>query len=340
MSWGKIKELFKLCRLPSSIGASITPVIGALTVKGYLLNISHFFWLLLLGVFFNILGVVLNDFIDIQFDEFSKEIKDRPLVKKTMTPKAVFFIIIIGLVIIFSISIIFFWSLLAILILIISLDFGVLYNIFSKKLIGSDIFLASSMAFFFLFGALAVSDNINNVYEIGNLTWIVFMIIFIYIFIMNVLEGNLKDVNFDRKAGALNIPVFLGVKTGKKMHVTMSFKAIIIGLKILLVFFVFSTFFFFNLIFWFWQIIILIILVFGMLWITFKILNMSSFNILRFAFYGRIHGVFSYLVIPIMLMRFIGINWTLFLILFPASCPLIFNYLLYGKSLTPVVFIK
>ena len=337
---GKIKEIFKLCRLPSSIGASITPAIGALSVKGYLLNISHFFPLLLLGVFFNILGVVLNDFIDIHFDEFSKEFKDRPLVKKTVSRKAVFLIIIIGLVIIFSISIFFFWNLLAILILIISLDLGVLYNIFSKKLIGSDIFLASSMAFFCLFGALAVSDNIHSLNEINHLTWIVVVIIFIYVFIMNILEGNLKDVNFDRKAGALTIPVFLGVKTGKIMHVTISFKTMIVGLKILLVFFIFSTFIFFNLIFWFWQIIILILFAFVMLWATFKILYMSSFNILTFAFYGRIHGVFSYLVIPIMLMRFIGINWTLFLILFTASCPLIFNYLLYGKSLTPVVFIK
>ncbi|MDH7506799.1 MAG: UbiA family prenyltransferase [Candidatus Thermoplasmatota archaeon] len=340
MGRGKIKELLKLCRLPLSIGASVTPVIGALSVKGFLLDNLYFLPLLLLGIFSNILGFVLNDYLDIKIDEFSEELKDRPLVKKTVSKKTALIIIFLCSIVIFSITITFFLKVLAILVLIISIVLGIFYDVFSKKLIGSETFLACSMAFFCLFGALAVSDNINSIYEIGDLTWMVVLIIFFHMFIMNVFEGNLKDADFDRKAKALTIPIFLGVKINKKMHITTSFKVLIIVLKIFLVFLVFSTFFFFDLTFWYWQVFLLILLVIGMIWTTFKILKMNSFRLDEFAMYARRHGVFSYLLIPVMLMRFIGINWTLFLILFPASCPLIFNYLLYGKSLIPVAYIK
>jgi hypothetical protein len=77
-----------------------------------------------------------------------------------------------------------------------------------------------------------------------------------------------------------------------------------------------------------------------MFWSTIKMMNMRLFNRERLGFYGRRHGILSYLVIPFMLTGFIGVEWTIFLILFPLPWPLLFNYVLYGKSLTPAAYTK
>jgi len=340
MREGKLKEYAKLIRLPSSLGASLIAVIGALGVKGVNLEILPFILLLLMGVIFNIFGFVLNDYMDVKIDERSKELSERPLVKETISSRAALMIVISSLTIIFTIPLIFFRGFLPMVMLTISIVFAIFYDTFSKKLVGSEVFLAGAMASFCLFGALAVSDNIHGIRDVGALTWIIVVVMFIYVFIMNVMEGNLKDVENDRKAGAISLPAYLGIKTTGKMHVPMSFKAIIICLKSILVVLIFIPFIFLDLMFWFWQILLLIVLAIGMLWSMMKMLNMRSFDRERLGRYGRRHGVLSYLIIPLMLMGFIGVEWTMFLILFPIPWPLLLNYILYGKSLIPAAYIK
>lgn len=340
MKEGTFKEYAKLIRLPSSLGISIIAIIGALSVKGVNLEILPLIILLLMGVIGNVFGYVLNDYMDAKIDKRSKELSERPLVKGTVSSRAALVIIISCLFIIFIIPLIFFRSILLILILIISVVLGIFYDTFSKKLVGSELFLSGSMASFCLFGAVAVSDNIRGLHEVGGLTWVVVAIMFLYVFIMNVLEGNLKDVENDRKAGAITLPVYLGVKTAKKMHVPMSFKALIIFLKSILVILIFIPFIFLDFMFWNWQILLLMVLAFGMIWSMIKMLNERSFDKERLACYGRRHGVLSYFVFPFILIRFIGVEWTMFLILYPVIWPLLLNYILYGKSLLPAAYIK
>lgn len=340
MKEGKLKEYAKLIRLPSSLGLSVIAVIGALSVKGVNLEILPFILLLLMGVIFNIFGFVLNDYMDVKIDERSKELSERPLVKGTISRRAALMIVISCLIILFTIALIFFRGVLPISILIVFVVLAIFYDTFSKKLAGSEIFLSGAMASFCLFGAVAVLDNIRGLHEVGSLTWVVVAVMFIYVFIMNVMEGNLKDVENDRKAGAITLPVYLGAKTTGKMYVPMSFKAIIICLKSILVVLIFIPFIFLDLMFWFWQILLLIVLAIGMLWSMIKMLNMRSFDKEKLGRYGRRHGVLSYFVFPFMLMEFIGVEWTIFLILFPIPWPLLFNYILYGKSLTPAAYIK
>jgi len=217
---------------------------------------------------------------------------------------------------------------------------GIFYDLFCKKIVFSEFFLGGAMASFCLFGAVAVSSDIRNLNELGGLTWVVVALMFFYVFIMDTFEGNLKDVERDRKAGAITLPIYLGVKTNKEMKVPFSYKATVIFFKIIIILLVFTPFVIFDYSFFNWQALILIILSFGMIWAMIKILNEGSFNKIRIAKYARRHGVISYFVFPFVLIRFIGIEWAIFLILYPVIWPLLLNYVLYGKSLTPAAYVK
>ncbi len=340
MKEGKLKEYAKLFRLPSSLGISIIGVIGALSVKDGNLDLLTLIILLLIGVIGNIFGYVLNDYMDAKIDKRSKKLSGRPLVKGTVSKKVAMAIILSCLIAIFIIPLIYFRDILLMLILIISVVLGIFYNTFCKKIVCAELFLSGAMASFCLFGAVAVSDNIRSLQELGGITWVVVTIMFLYVFVMVVFEGNFKDVENDRKVGAITLPVYLGVSTAKKMHVPISCKALFIIFKIIIITLIFVPFIFFDLIFWNWQILILIMLAIGMIWSMISMLNESSFDEERLACYSRRHGVLSYFVFPFILIRFIGIEWTIFLIFYPVIWPLIFNYLLYGKSLTPAAYLK
>jgi 4-hydroxybenzoate polyprenyltransferase len=340
MKKGTLKEYAKLTRLPSSLGISVIGVIGALSVKGLNLEINTLIILLIMGLIGNIFGYVLNDYLDAKYDRHSKDLCERPLVKGTVSKRGAFGIIIVSLIAIFIIPSIYFRNILLILILIISVVLGIFYDMFCKKIVCSEFFLAGAMASFCLFGAVAVSDNIQSLFELDSLTWIVVLIMFFYVFIMDSFEGNLKDVENDRKAGAITLPVYLGVVTAKKMNVPLCYKFILIFLKILIIFLIFTPFLFFEYKFWNWQIIVLILIAFGMIWSMIKVLNERSFNKERLARYARRHGVISYFVFPFILIRLVGIEWAIFLLIYPVIWPLILNYFLYGKSLTPAAYIK
>jgi 4-hydroxybenzoate polyprenyltransferase len=340
MKEGTLKEYGKLFRLPSALGISVIGVIGALSVKGENLDYLPLIILLIIGVIGNILGYVLNDYLDVKIDKQSKELSDRPLVKGTVSTKAASIIIIICLISIFTVPIVFFRNILLILILLISVVLGIFYDVFCKKIVGSELFLAGAMASFCLFGAVAVSDNIYSLTELGSLTWIIVFIMLIYVFIMDMFEGNFKDVENDRKGGAITLPIYFGVRISKKIHVPISFKAFVFFIKSILLMLMFIPFIFLNTTFWYWQIFILIVLSFGMLWSIIKILNEKSFDKKRLARYARRHGVLSYFVFPFILIEFIGFQWTLFLIFYPVIWPLLLNHILYGNSLTPAAYVK
>ena len=340
MKKGTLKEYAKLFRLPSSLGISLIGVIGALTVKGVNLEFIPLIILIIMGVLGNILGYVLNDYMDVNFDKGSKELSERPLVKGSVSTRAALVIIIACLGALFIIPIIFFRHILLIFILLISVVLGIFYNTFCKKIVGSELFLAGAMASFCLFGAVAVSGDIHGLLELGSITWVIVLLIFLYVFIMDMFEGQFKDVENDRKAGAITLPIYLGVRTTKKMYVPLSFKVLNIFFKSFIIILIFVPFIFLDFTFWSWQILILIGLSLGMVWSMIKMLNERSFNKQRLARYARRHGVLSYFVFPFILIRFIGFQWTMFLILYPAIWPLLLNYILYGKSLIPAAYIK
>jgi 4-hydroxybenzoate polyprenyltransferase len=340
MKKGTLKEYAKLVRLPSSLGISVIGIIGAMSVKGFNLEFLTLIVLLAMGILGNIFGYTLNDYFDLKFDINSKELSKRPLVSGIVSKIGAQVIIIICLIAIFIIPIFYFNSILLIFILTISVILGVFYDMFCKKIVCSEFFLAGAMASFCIFGAVSVSGDIKSLDDLGGFTWIIVAIMFFYVFIMNTFEGNLKDVEDDRKAGAITLSVYLGVKAENKMKIPFCYKSILIFFKILIIILIFVPLLFLEYKFWNWQILILIMISFGMVWSMAKILNERSYDRQRFARYARRHGAISYFVFPFLLVRLIGIEWTIFLIIYPLIWPLLLNYVLYGKSLYPAAYIK
>lgn len=340
MNKGILKEYAKLFRLPSSLGISVIGVIGALSVKGINLEIFTLIILLLMGVICNIFGYVLNDYFDVKFDKNSKELIERPLVKGTISKRSALVVIIVSLIAIFTIPSVYFRSILLICILMISVVLALFYDMFCKRVVCAEFFLAGAMATFCLFGAVAVSGDIQSFFELSSLTWIVVIVMFLYVFIMDSFEGDLKDVENDRKSGAKTLPVYLGVTAANKLKIPLCYKILLAFFKFLIIIFIFIPFFVLEYEFWNWQILILIMVAFGMIWSMIKIFNERKFNKQRLARYARRHGVISYFVFPFLLVRFIGIEWAIFLLIYPVIWPLLLNYVLYGKSLTPAAYIK
>ncbi len=327
----KIREILVLIRI-QQLGTSVTAVIGALTVKGFHLDLINFGLLFIIGLIVNIGGQVHNDIIDFDIDKRSKELKERPLVKGSVSFKTAKIIILLCLISVFLIILYFYPNIVALAVIIVSFIFGFLYNIYSKKLPGSDIFLSINMAMFLLFGAIVVTNDFQGFMDINMITWVVFALTFIHVFLMDALGGGLKDVKNDRDAGAKTIAIKLGVKANDILHIPILYKLIILIFDFSTIILVFIPFILFDFEYSIFQIILVILLNVLLIFSSLKLLNFKLFNRKKIKFHNRNHELAGYVLVPILLLNMIGIYWVLFLIFFPIVWFIVFNYIFYRDS--------
>ena len=327
----KIREIAILIRI-QQLGASITAVIGGLTVKGFGLDLFDFILLFIIGLIINIGGQVHNDIKDFDIDKRSNELKDRPLVKGTVSFKTAKVIILLCLISVFAIILYFFPNMIAILVIIISFMFGVLYNIYSKKFPGADLFLSVNMSLFLLFGAIVVIDDFQGLQDIGMITWIVFALTFIHVFLMDALGGGLKDAKNDRDSGAKTLAIYLGVKANNKLYISLSYKLIILIFEFSTIIFAFIPFILFDFEFSIIQMIFIILLIIFMVFSTIKLLNIKTFDRKKIMYHNRNHELAGYVLVPLILFNIIGFYWFGFLIFLPIVWFIVFNYIFYKDS--------
>lgn len=327
----KIREIAVLIRI-QQLGTSVTAIIGALTVKGMNLGLTNLLVLFFIGVLVNIGGQIHNDIVDVEIDKRSKELKKRPLVSGTVSMKTAKIIIVLCLISVIALLAIFIPNIYAIAILFIGFGSGTLYNLYSKKLPGADLFLSVCMALFIVFGAIAVTDNFEGIKDIGILTWIIAAITFVHVFLMDALGGGLKDLKNDRAAGAKTLAISLGVKANEKLHITNSYRFIILVFEISTVIFALALFFVYNIDYMLPQMAFIILLLFGMVLSTLRLLSIKKFDRKKIKAINRNHELTAYVLVPVILINLIGIYYALFLILLPIIWFVIFNYILYGDS--------
>ncbi len=306
-------EYAKLLRL-KSMGISNVAVFGALSVTGSL-ELHHFLLLFLIGVAFNILGFVLNDYFDVKIDKTSMDLFERPLVKGTVSSRSALRISLILYLFIFILALFFFRDLLSLLMLTLAVIFGTIYDCYGKSFLVSELILAGAMSLFCLFGAFTVSSNF------GLLTWIIVFLVFVHVLFLIVVEGGLKDADNDRKSESKTAAVYLGVKTKPEMSIPISFKALAIFIESCAAFIVFLPFLIiqdvFNFEFWYIQVIVLL-LVTGSLFVTIiRMLNMKSFDREKIRNVIVEQEAKRYIIIVIILMGVTGFLWSLILILIP-----------------------
>ena len=332
---GKLTEYAKLLTFHQWGVSCLTAVFGALST-----GMFNFFTLgiiAIIGVLATVFGAVFNDYMDVEVDKQSEDLKDRPLVKGSIPSINALYITILVTILAYTIifvgmySKIFLFSYKSILALSLAAIFATIYNIYGKKFAGSDILVGLAAALYCLFGALLVSESI------GFLTIIIVLIVFIQIFYMNSVIGGLKDADHDYKTNTKNIAYALGVKVkNKDFFIPITFKIFGLSLRLSSAILIFLPFFYLqNFPYEIWQPIIIVIMYIGILYASLKLLSLKIFdrdNIRRLI---SIQTFLRYIVVPIMLFSFLGYKIALFLILFPFVWYAIFNRIIYGSLLKP-----
>ena len=327
----KIREIAVLIRI-QQLGTSVTAIIGALTFKGAELGLTNLLVLFSIGVLINIGGQIHNDIVDVEIDKRSKELKKRPLVSGNVSMKTAKIIILLCLVLVIALLVVFIPNIYAIAILFIGFGFGVLYNIYSKKLPGADLFLSICMSLFIIFGAISVTDNFQGLKDIGILTWIIAILTFIHVFLMDALGGGLKDLKNDKDSGAKTLAISLGVKANEVFHITNSYRFVILVFEISTIFFALIPFFVYSVEYLLIQMAFIFLLLFGMVFSTLRMLSMKKFDRKKIKAINRNHELTAYVLVPVILINLIGTYYALFLVLLPIIWFIIFNYIMYRDS--------
>lgn len=330
----KISGYAKLLRLPGIGALGIVPVIGALTVG--VTNLIDLSIVFIIGALSCIYGFILNDYVDIELDALVDDLKEKPLVSGIVSKRAALMIsIFLILLSFFFISIL--WhrhgfdecKFMAVISIIIAGLLGSIYDIYGKKIVGSDFLVAISVAFVFLFGALSFGKP-------NEITWIIFVLTFNNILYMNVIQNGLKDADHDYKMKVKNIALSSGVKVrGNNLIVPSSFKTFGLGIRVFSAFLLFSPFIFFNKEYEFWQISLLALLTIVLLSLSIRFLTMKKFDRSKIRKSIGVESFLRYSLVPIMLIPIIKLNASILLIIIPIVWYILFTPLLGEKLFKP-----
>ncbi|HEC77419.1 MAG TPA: hypothetical protein ENI33_09240 [Thermoplasmatales archaeon] len=328
----KLNAYVKLLRLPGLGGLAIPPVFGAISVGVY-----DFYKLLILfaiGCFSAIFGFVLNDYADVELDKLVKELRGKPLVSGIIERKNAVGICILCVLLSFLFAFILwinskfdYMKLSAITVLFIAGVLGTVYNLYGKKIAGSDFLVALSMSFVFLFGALAFNKP-------NPLTWIIFILTFNQTLHMNAVEGGIKDADHDFLMDVKNIALASGVKVeGNKISIPWHFKSFGIGIRVFSSLLIFIPFIY-GFKFYLWQILLLFLLIAFILLIEVKLLFIKKFDRAEIRKLIASAAFIRYSIVPVMLISEIGIM-SMLLIALPVLWYIAFTPLAGGKAFQP-----
>jgi len=330
----RILEYLRLFRFQTSAATATAPLISAL-VNGQR-NIFLLFILLMIGILYHIYGFVLNEYIDIEVDRKSLDLYKKPLVSGSIPKNYAKSVIIISWVSACALAILFFPKPLPILFLLLSIIFGGIYDIFGKKILGSDFILGAGFFFLCLFGTSTYSNNFTII------TLVICFLYFFHIIFNNAIEGGLKDVYHDRLSGVKTTATRLGVRLkGGKPLVTKGFLVFAYVLTIIFISLIFFLIYNQDRNLWLdrymYHIIILGLLSLILFVTLYKFLHMLKFNRSRLKRLFSAHEITSYLMLLIALSPMLGQEITASLFLIPSSCYIFSNIILYKTILQPLV---
>ena len=330
----KVCAYARLLRIPGIGGLAIPTVIGAITAGVY--DFYSLFIIFIIGAFCALYGFILNDYMDVEVDKLVKELHGKPLVSGEISRKTA--LIICFLLLIFTYLLIYIlWygkpidnlKIGALICISLATLLGSIYDIYGKKIAGSDFLVATSIALIFLFGALSFGKP--NI-----ITWIIFILTFNNSLHMNAVEGGIKDADHDYKQNVKNIALSIGVKVKEKnIFIPLSFKAFGMGIRLFSSFLLFAPFIFYAYDYLIWQLIILAIGILGVLYFSVKLLSIQSFERDKIRKYIGIQSFLRYSLVPIMLISIIGVTYSVILIIFPIAWYIIFTPLIGEKLFKP-----
>jgi len=330
----KVAAYARLLRIPGLGGLAIPPVIAALTVGVY--DFYNLVILFVIGAFVAIYGFVLNDYADVELDKLINELHGKPLVSGDISKKNAIAICVFSILFTFLFIFILWhgetldnFKFAALICIFLAGILGSFYNLYGKKIVGSDFLVAISVAFVFLFGALSFGEPTI-------FTWIIFLLTFNNLTHMNAIEGGIKDADHDCMMGVKNIALSSGVKVdGDKIFIPLYFKVFGMGIRSFSAFLLFVPFIFYGCGYYMWQLIILAIATVGAIYFSVKLLSIKTFDRNTIRKYIGIQSFLRYSLVPIMLISVIGAMYSIILIVFPIVWYIGFAPLLGEKLFKP-----
>lgn len=330
----KTCEYLRLFRLHTGAATASAPLIGGLIMGQR--DISALVVLFFIGIFYHIFGFVLNEYVDINVDKKSTDLKEKPLVSGSITKNQALSIVIISIFCCYLFVFIFFRSIYTFSFLSLSIILGMLYDLYGKKILGMDFVLAGGFFFLCLTGSSTISTNFNN------LIYLFCLLYFFQIVYNNAVEGGLKDVDHDSLAGAKTLSTFMGVNVKKGFqNITKSFVFFSYALRIIFLGLVIFLGMQPQLLFWtdkhIFEILIVIVLIVVYFASLLSFLKSMKFDRGRLKKIFSVNEMTSFFIVLIVLSPLIGRYLTVFLMALPAVWYLVFNVVLYGKLLEPRV---
>ena len=327
----KISAYARLLRIPGIAALGTTTIIGSLTVGVYdLYDLSIVF---VIGALAGVFGFLLNDYADIEIDALVDDLHKKPLVSGAVSKRAALMILLLLIFFTFLlIGILWYdkpidnYKFLGLVCIILAGMLGSIYDLFGKRIVGSDFLVSISMSLVFLFGALAFGKPTI-------ITWIIFILTFNQALHMNAVAGGIKDADHDYKMGVTNIALNSGVKVkGNNLFIRTHFKAFGFGIRLFSAILLFSPFVFFKYDYYLWQIIILGLLTIIFLFLSVKFITLKIFDRSKIRKIIGIQSFLRYSLVPIMLIPIINPIPSLILIVFPIIWYILFTPLL-GEEL-------
>ncbi|HEC81460.1 MAG TPA: hypothetical protein ENI42_03425, partial [Thermoplasmatales archaeon] len=292
--------------------------------------------LFIIGALSAVYGFVLNDYVDVELDKLVKELHGKPLVSGEVPRENALMISLLCMIFAFLFIFILWrgevvngYRFAAAVCMVLAAVLGSFYNVYGKRVVGSDFFVAVSMGFVFLFGALSFGEP-------NAVTWVVFLLTFNNLLHMNAVEGGVKDADHDHIMGVKNLALLSGVRVeGKKLFIPKSFKIFSISIRLFSVFLVFTPFLFFGYDYSFWQLIVLTLVSIGVLFFSLKLISLETFDRDRIRRFIATQSFLRYSLVPIMLIPIVGVFYSFILILFPIVWYLLFTPLVGEKLFKP-----
>jgi len=332
-----VRECIKLIRPYGMLFLGFTPVFGALYNGQF--DVFRLSLLLIIGLLGHIFVFVQNDYYDIEIDRQSKYVVQRPLISGVISRTHARVLFLGSFVLSIVLAVIFFFSVLSFVALLLSFALMTLYNRYSKRIPGMEYVLGAGVFIYGIFGALTVSDQVSNLAIIISCVWFLQ-----WVFSVGV-SANLKDVEFDTKLGIRTTPVVLGVNVlGNQLKKPLGFIIYPYAIKgahllvALLPFFLGYASIFLN----GYPIPLLgfLVIAFLLLFTTRGILTASLKERNLMLQYEGVHEGLALLLVPFVLLSYlvkhIGVLPTFLLMVLLVLWPLLSLRFLFGKTLIPL----
>lgn len=329
-----ILEYFRLIRF-STVGNEAAVILLGSFIMGqrdiFLLSL-----LFIIGLLGHIFGYVLNEYIDIEVDKKLSYKIQKPLISGIIPNKNALIISITAFILAYIIVFAYFPYFLSIVLLSIAAILTIIYDVYGKKIPFSDFFVAGTLATFLLFGASTLNTRIPDIVYIASL------IFFFDVVFMNFVEGGIKDIDHDSKAGAKTMATRMGVMIKEdKLLITTRFKIFAYALRIFFFILIILLGFQSEINLWFSEVnmiyIIVVLLMIVVAISSIKLLRTTIFNKSKLYRLFTIINSSSVALLLVVLYPLLGFWVTIFLLLLPITWFVVFNYIIYKKPLQPLV---